>query len=70
MAKMIKKAEQVTESKPKIGDTVNFKVLVPEQNIGYSYELRKGKVIKVNRKTVDVTDSYSNTWRVNLNEIV
>lgn len=70
MSKIIKKVV----AKPKtvnVGDKVNFIHWIPLQNIGMTTETLSGKVVKVNRVTVQVQcDQDGNVWSARMDELV
>ena len=70
MSKIIKQA--VVKSKTvSVGDQVNFIHWVPLQNIGRTTKTLSGKVVKVNRVTVQVQcDQDNNVWSVKMDELV
>jgi hypothetical protein len=70
MARIIKQAEAPVKTKPQVNDQVQFRTWVPLQNIGSTSKIISGKVIKVNRVTVDVIDSNKDVWRVEMDELV
>ena len=70
MSKIIKQA--VVEPKTvSVGDQVNFIHWIPLQNIGMTTETLSGKVVKVNRVTVQVQcDQDGNVWSAIMDELV
>ena len=70
MSKIIKKAV-VKPKTVNVGDQVNFIHWIPLQNIGMTTETLSGKVVKVNRVTVQVQcDQDGNVWSARMDELV
>ena len=61
--RLIKKAP-VQERVFTVGQSIQFPVLVPLQNIGTTYEWREGIIVKVNRVTIDIQTAKGNVYRV------
>jgi hypothetical protein len=61
--RLIKKAP-VQEQVFTVGQSIQFPILVPLQNIGTTYEWFEGIVVKVNRVTIDVQTANGNVYRV------
>jgi hypothetical protein len=47
-----------------VGQSIQFPIWVPLQNIGTTMEWRDGVVVKVNRVTIDVQTANGNVYRV------
>ena len=69
MASLIKTAPKQIRTFT-IGESVMFPVTVPLQNICTTIEKRNGTIVKIKRKTVEGVDEFSNTWRVEMDEII
>jgi hypothetical protein len=67
MAKLIKKAK-VEENQFNIEDKVYF---LTSSHDGRTYFTNKtyGKVVQINKVTVDIEDSYGNVWRERKSEV-
>jgi hypothetical protein len=67
MAKLIKKAK-VEENQFNIEDKVYF---LTSSHDGRTYSTNKiyGKVVQINKVTVDIEDSYGNVWRERKSEV-
>lgn len=52
-----------------VGQEITFICKVPLQNIGWTYERKKGIVQKVNRVTVKALDNEGNLWVVDKYDI-
>ena len=64
MATQIIKKAAVKEREFKVGETIDFRCQVPEQNIGWNYKRVSGVIQKVNKVTVHVLDEENNLWKV------
>ena len=61
--RLIKKAP-VQEQVFTVGQSIQFPIWVPLQNIGTTREWKDGIVVKVNRVTIDVQTAKGNVYRV------
>ena len=52
-----------------VGQEITFVYAVPLQNIGWTYERKKGIIQKVNRVTVKALDNEGNLWSVDKYDI-
>jgi hypothetical protein len=70
MATQIIKKAEVKQPEYKVGETINFRFQVPEQNIGWSWASKMATIQKVNRVTVHALDDKGNLWKVEKSDIL
>lgn len=61
--KLIKKAA-IVEKQFHVGQLLRFPIQVALQNIGTTDEWHEGKVVKVNKVTIDIEHENGNVYRV------
>ena len=61
--RLIKKAP-VQERVFTVGQSIQFPIAVPLQNIGTTYDWIDGIVVKVNRATIDIETAKGDVYRV------
>jgi hypothetical protein len=61
--RLIKKAP-VQERVFTVGQSIQFPIWVPLQNIGTTMEWFDGIIVKINRVTIDIQDNYGDIYRV------
>jgi hypothetical protein len=61
--RLIKKAP-VQERVFTVGQSIQFPIAVPLQNIGTTYDWIDGIVVKVNRATIDIETANGDVYRV------
>ena len=67
--RLIKKAP-VQERVFTVGQSIQFPIWVPLQNIGTTIELFDGIIVKVNRVTIDIQTANGNVYRVDKFDLI